>query len=164
MQTGNATLRSMPAGRPAIPFDAAIADAICDAISTQSKGLGQIIEDLGFDISPSLIYKWLQADSAFCERYARAKADQARVLADQISELADIEPRMCEIPTKSGATYEAVDRGHLEWRRQQVEARKWLAAKLLPKVYGERIAQELSGPGGAALQIVSTIPRPKQEE
>lgn len=143
---------------PAIPYDEPLANAIVDAISVSSRSLGKVIEDLNADISPSLFYKWLQQNSLLRERYARARSEQAAVMAEQIGELVDKAPEMCEIPTKAGS-YLSVDRGYLEWRRQQVEARKWLASKLLPKVYGDKLQH--TGEGGGAIQIVSTIPRPQ---
>jgi len=76
-------------GNQPIPYNEQIADQVCDAIATQSKGLGQIIDELQLNVSPSLIYKWIAQNESFRERYARAKADQARVLADEITQIAD---------------------------------------------------------------------------
>jgi hypothetical protein len=129
----------------AIPFDPDIADQIIDSIATTSKGLATIIQDLGLTISPSLIYKWIQQDEAFRERYARAKADQARVMADEIKEIADT-TQVGEITTEKGdGTVEVKRADMLEHRKLRIESRKWLAAKLLPKVYGDKIQQEISG-------------------
>lgn len=36
--------------------------------------------------------------------------------------------------------------------RLRVDTRKWLLSKMLPKVYGDRAALELSGPDGKAIQ------------
>ena len=135
----------MPA---AIEYDESIADAVCDAIATQSKGLGAIIEDLGFQVSPSLIYKWIQQNDSFRERYARAKADQARVMADEITEIAD-NTQSGEIVTEKGdGTVEIKRADMLEHRKLRIESRKWLAAKLLPKVYGDNAKLALTNPDG----------------
>jgi hypothetical protein len=37
--------------------------------------------------------------------------------------------------------------------RLRVDARKWVAAKLLPKKYGDRIQQEVSGPDGGPIAV-----------
>jgi hypothetical protein len=37
--------------------------------------------------------------------------------------------------------------------RLQVDARKWVASKLLPKKYGDKLQQEVSGPDGGALTV-----------
>jgi hypothetical protein len=139
----------------AIPYDEAIADAVCDAIASSSLGLAAIIKDLDVAVSPSLIYKWIQQNDAFRERYARAKAEQARVMADEITEIAD-SPEVGEIVTTKPVVFEGsmlkdsagevvlqteVKRSDmLEHRKLRIESRKWLAAKLLPKVYGDKLA------------------------
>jgi hypothetical protein len=159
----------MPA---AIPYDEEIADAVCDAIATQSKGLGAIINDLGLDISPSLIYKWIQLNDSFRERYARAKADQARVLADEIKDIAD-QQDVGEIVTEKPYTFEGavvtqdgepviiteVKRADmLEHRKLRIESRKWLAAKLLPKVYGDKqLHTGADGEGPVAFVVKSIL-------
>lgn len=130
---------------PAIPYDEAIADAVCDAIASSSKGLAAIIKDLDLAVSPSLIYKWIQQNDSFRERYARAKADQARVLADEIQEIADNteEGVTVTVSEKDGKTTKRGDM--LEHRKLRIESRKWLAAKLLPKVYGDKLDLNHSG-------------------
>jgi hypothetical protein len=40
---------------------------------------------------------------------------------------------------------------HIQRSRLRVDARKWLLAKMLPKVFGDRIAAELTGKDGAPL-------------
>jgi hypothetical protein len=38
-----------------------------------------------------------------------------------------------------------------------VDARKWVAAKLRPRRYGDRVDHEVTGRDGGAIEIVSTI-------
>lgn len=127
-----------------IPFDSTIADAICDAIATQSKGLGSILDDLGKPINPSTFYRWLQRDEELRNRYARARADQAQVMADEIAHIAD-NTELGEVITDKGDKVEIRRGDMIEHRKLRIESRKWLAAKLLPKVYGDKIQQEHSG-------------------
>ena len=131
-------------------YDPVIADAICDAVATQSKGLGAILADLGQPINPSTWYRWVSASADLRERYARAKADQARVMADEIAEIADTTQEGVTITeSPDGITIKRCDM--LEHRKLRIEARKWLAAKLLPKVYGDKL--EHSGPDGGPIQV-----------
>lgn len=80
------------------------------------------------------IYKWLAAQPEFAEQYARARAIQADVLAEEIIAIAD---------DSSGDTYtddegvKRVDHEHVQRARLRVDARKWYVAKLAPKVYGD---------------------------
>ena len=145
----------------AIDYDESIADAVCDAIATQSKGLGTILTDLGLSISPSLIYKWIAQNDSFRDRYARAKADQARVLADEITQIADNTQEGIIVTEKADGSTETKRSDMLEHRKLRIESRKWLAAKLLPKVYGDRIQAEHTGADGGPLMIVSSVPRPE---
>lgn len=48
--------------------------------------------------------------------------------------------------------------------RVEIDARKWFASKFLPKQYGDRIAQELSGPNGGPIQSASVTLQPEQED
>lgn len=38
----------------------------------------------------------------------------------------------------------------------RIDTRKWVLSKMLPKVYGDKVTQEISGPDGGALQLTST--------
>lgn len=68
----------------------------------------------------STVTEWRQEDETFAANYARAREDQADYLAEEIISIAD----------------EAKD---ANLARLQVDARKWKAGKLKPKVYGERL-------------------------
>lgn len=68
----------------------------------------------------STVMEWRAEDEVFAERYARAREDQADFLAEEIIDIADM----------------ATD---ANLSRLQIDARKWKAGKLKPKVYGERL-------------------------
>lgn len=42
-------------------------------------------------------------------------------------------------------------------KRCMIDARKWFASKMRPDKYGDRIQQQISGPGGEALQPVTLV-------
>ncbi|MEX3667997.1 hypothetical protein AB3X82_07315 [Paraburkholderia phenoliruptrix] len=92
-------------------------------------------------------------------RYARAREAQADTLADEMLDIADDGrndwmERLGRDDTPLGWTVngEAVQRSRI-----RLDARKWLAGKIAPKKYGEKIMQEVSGPDGGALQTVTRI-------
>jgi hypothetical protein len=96
----------------------------------------------------STVYRWLAANEAFRDMYAHAREDQADTLADEIQSIAD-EPMLGKkTTTKANGDVETVEGDMIEHRRLRVDARKWVAAKLRPKKYGEHIRTELSGPDG----------------
>ncbi len=75
------------------------------------------------------IYDWIDADETglSAERYARARERQADFGADEIREIADdqsLDPNS---------------------RRIMVDARKWIAAKLKPRVYGDKLDVKHTG-------------------
>lgn len=72
-------------------------------------------------------------EGGFPEHYARARAIRSELYADEIVELADA---VDEDPQRS---------------RLQVDARKWVASKLLPKTYGDKVSHEHSGPAGGPI-------------
>ncbi len=81
--------------------------------------------------------------------YARAREDQADTLADEIVAIADEPAAGKKTTTKANGDVETVEGDMIEHRRLRVDARKWTAAKLKPKKYGER--QALTGPDGESL-------------
>lgn len=79
----------------------------------------------------STVYLWLLKHKEFSDMYARAKEDSADVDADDIKEIAD---DLTEDPQS---------------RRVRIDARKWIASKLKPKKYGDKL--ELAGDPNAPL-------------
>ena len=94
----------------------------------------------------STVMNWLWQESPyredFLERYARAREQQAEILADQIISIADDDSEdiiFAESNDASGMT--AIPKANREFIQRsnlRVEARKWVAAKLLPKKYGDK--------------------------
>ena len=41
-------------------------------------------------------------------------------------------------------------------KRVQIDTRKWMLSKMLPKVYGDKVVAEITGKDGAALEAPST--------
>ena len=85
------------------------------------------------------VYEWLLARPDFADRYARARDEQADTLADEIIAIADEPP--AEVVDDKGIS--RTDSGWVTWQKNRVDARKWVAAKLKPKKYGDR--QTLAG-------------------
>jgi len=104
-----------------------IATEICRRLAL-GESLVKICEEDGFPVQ-STVYLWLQRHKEFSEKYTRARDQQADVLAEQTVTIAD----ETNDPAKA---------------RLQIDARKWFASKVAPKKYGDKIAQELSGPNG----------------
>jgi hypothetical protein len=78
--------------------------------------------------SQQSVYSWLREDGDFLERYARAREEQADKLFKECLEIAD------------KATPE-----NASVARLQVDTRKWAAARLAPKKYGDHISHDVHG-------------------
>lgn len=123
-------------GRPS-KYTKAVADKICLIISTTSKGLKTICRENHDLPSYVTVYTWLNdpKHSDFLNSYTCAKSDQSDVMADEIVEIAD------DSTNDTIKTEEGIELPNHEWiqrARLRVEARKWVAAKLKPKKYGDR--------------------------
>jgi len=89
------------------------------------------------------VRKWAaDPELNFGPHYARAREEQADFYAAEIIEIAD--------SVRSGASSEEVNAARLA-----VDSRKWIASKLLPRRYGDRMTVE--GNPDAPLQTVTRI-------
>lgn len=112
-------------------FDQDTADRICERL-VNGESLRKIC--LSDDMPhAATVCRWLGDNEAFREQYAHARDAQADTLADEILDIADDGSNdfMGEDEKYNG---DAVQRSKL-----RVDARKWLASKLKPKKYGEKI-------------------------
>lgn len=118
------------AGRPALfPLDNPIWQKIIDGIS-DGKSLSSTLRAEGMP-SYSLARQMIKNNPEFRAAYEKAVEDRADRLAEEIIELADQEmPDGLEGPMASA---------WVQQKRMQVDARKWVASKLKPKIYGDRI-------------------------
>lgn len=119
----------MPAGRPS-DYSPEIADVICDRL-IEGESLRKIC--LSDDMpNASTICRWLAQREEFRKQYVHAREAQADTLADEILDIADdgSNDYMGEDKTYDG---DAVARSRL-----RVDARKWYAGKMRPKVYGDK--------------------------
>lgn len=125
----------MPAGRPS-EYTEELAAKICDRIA-EGESLVAICSDPAMP-SRATIYNWFQKHEGFVDNYARAKEEHADAIFDEILLIADT------------ASPEEVQQARL-----RIDARKWMAGKLRPKVYGEK--QEVKHTGGVQIQVVDNF-------
>lgn len=121
---------------------AQICNAICERIG-KGEPLTKICETDGMPVY-STVMLWLSEDKAFSEMYARAREDQADFYADQIVGIADEPVAEFSIEDdEDGAKASVATRLEMERRKQRIDARKWVAEKLKPTTYGNKL--DLSG-------------------
>lgn len=94
----------------------------------------------------STVFKWLNVHKDFVEQYARAKEEQADAIFDEILDIADNSTNdYMTRKNADGTDYEAVNQENIQRARLRIDARKWMAGKLRPKKYGEKIDHNVSG-------------------
>ena len=57
----------------------------------------------------------------------------------------------------AGNTAVVFDATAVARNKLRVDARRWLASKMAPKKYGDKVQAELTGAGGGAIQVASTV-------
>ncbi len=119
-------------GRPS-KYSEEITDVICEEIAL-GRALHKLCEERDDFPGEATVYRWLEEHSNFREKYIRARERQAERRAEELILIADTE--------KDAAV-----------ARNMIDVRKWAAAKLLPKKYGDRTTTEITGANGAPIQL-----------
>ncbi len=118
---------------------------ICERIAG-GESLRQILEADGMPAS-STVFMWLADDSTFSEQYARAREAQADAVFDDILSIADDGTNdWMERKNSDGQNIGWQENGEALRRSQlRIDARKWMAGKLKPKKYGDKLDINHSG-------------------
>lgn len=134
---------------------------ICERLA-DGESLKAMCEDEDMP-SKSTVFKWLAENETFSDMYARARETQADAIFDEILDIAD---------DGRNDWMEKIDSdgGNLGWRENgealrrsqlRIDARKWMAGKLRPRKYGEKLDVEHSGSVGVTFQTVYETPPEK---
>lgn len=108
------------------------------------------------------VFRWLAEDAELRDQYARARETQADSIFDEIIEIADDARNdwMENLDSDGVCIGWQLNGDHVQRSRLRIDARKWMAGKLRPKVYGDKVQQEISGPNGGPVQH-EEVTRPK---
>ncbi len=101
-----------------------VLELLCDGQSFRTIAANRELFPMG--IWPSHLLRWLTEDPARLEQYTRAREAAADLLAEEIIAIAD------DVTTDP------------QCRRVRIDVRKWYAGKLRPKVYGDRVQQDVT--------------------
>ncbi len=166
------TTQSKPKGRGGAPrqYDrAAVMQYVCSELK-KGRSLESICREDGMP-HVGTILTWVDSDpQGVGQDYAHAREIGYRKLADEMIEIADKthewvtiqeldpdgkplfddkgEPRLKKVlmPLSSDV---------VAHKRLQVDTRKWMLSKMLPKVYGDRITNEHTGADGGPIAIAA---------
>lgn len=126
-----------PGGRPS-KYTSELAKKICKKVATTTSGLRRMCQDNSDFPCVDTLLEWRFDFPEFSALYDQAKKHQADLLAEDILDIADDDTRD-DLESESGT------RLNTEWvarSRLRMDARKWLASKLLPKAYGDKVVNE----------------------
>lgn len=144
----------MATGRPTI-YSLELADKICEQIA-----LGNSIRTVCAPAEMpaiSSVYKWIRENESFSQQYARAKSDAADALTEEILDISDDGTNdWMEKHDKDGSCIGYQLNGeHVQRSKLRIDSRKWIAAKLKPKKYGDFQRNEVTGADGGPIQFQS---------
>ena len=127
-------------GRPSIYTDE-LAHEICVRL-----GSGESLRKICLDERiPSIatVMSWLTKKPDFLEQYTRAREIQAETQFDELIDIVDQPPELSHITDKNGELVEVkFDSSYVAWMKLRVDTRKWTAARMAPKKYGEQKTPE----------------------
>jgi hypothetical protein len=132
-----------------------LAERICEGLAS-GRSLLSICSDTDFPLTAGAVRYWEQDDAEFAAQSARARAIGCHKLAEECLEIAD-NARNDWMTANGGDDAGWRQNGeHVQRSRLRIDTRMRLVGKWLPKIYGEKSSTEVSGPGGAPLQVEMT--------
>ena len=123
------------------PYSEELALEICEQIGSSSKGLNTLCKENAHWPDRATIYRWLIRYKPFCDMYARARIAQIDPFVDDVIEIAD-DTSLDHRVNEDGSV--VVDHEHINRSRLKIDTRKWLASKLCPKVYGDKVQSDVN--------------------
>lgn len=142
----------MTAGRPTL-YTEELAEKICGAIASNSLSLDKLSAKLEWFPTKHTIFAWRRQHKEFSHQYAQAKREQIETLVDEILDIADTQALDSTIDDHGNAV---PDNEYIQRSRLRIDTRKWLASKLMPKIYGERVLTEITSAEEKTLSEMST--------
>ena len=128
----------MTAGRPS-DYTPDLADEICARIA-EGESVRRICSDDSMPCAKT-VFTWLRVHPEFLQQYARAKQESADAFAEDILDIADDGSNdwMERFDKDEKCIGWQLNGEHVQRSRLRVDTRKWLASKLKPKKYGDRL-------------------------
>lgn len=109
-----------------------------------------------------VVLRWaMNPTHPFSDHYARAREVGYNRMADQLLDIADDSTNdfMTKV-SRDGEVSLVVNREAMERTRLRIDTRKWLLAKALPKIYGDKVAMEHAGKDGGPIEVAERPQHP----
>ena len=109
-----------------------LGDKICSIVATHTESLEDLVKM--YELPPvRTIYDWLYRNDAFSHNYAKAKQIQAQRMIEELDKIAKEKSYYVDADGN-----QRVDPGFTASQRLIADTRKFIASKLVPKVYGDK--------------------------
>ena len=126
-------------GRPT-KYTKELGEEICNTLARSIDGIRRICKAHPHFPAFETIQEWREKYSDFSNHYEAAKLKQALRFAEDIVDIVDDDSNDIMMTDKGAAVNSAA----IQRARLRMDARKWIACKLLPKVYGDKVQQEVT--------------------
>lgn len=130
-------------GRPTLYTDDLV-NIICDRLS-DGMSLRTVCRSDDMPCKATVL-DWIKNKEGFLDQYTRAKTESADALVDEMLDIADDATNDWMIDNIRGEEapgYKLMGE-HINRSRLRLDTRKWIAARMQPKKYGERIEQNIT--------------------
>jgi hypothetical protein len=144
----------MTPGRP-LEYTQEMGDHICELVSSTGHGLTKLCKLNPELPSKETIRRWRYRVPSFRVQYAQAKLTQADILAEECLDIADEDYGDTKINPVSGE--EVCNTEFIARSRLRIDTRKWLAAKLLPRQYGQAAEEDKQNDKSIVVTIVDRL-------
>lgn len=134
---------------------------------TQGKSLKEICAQKGMPTACAVRLRCLR-DAEFKAEFDVAKQMQAEAWADEALAICDDDSKdWKQISQMSFATgevnlVEVANVMRIQRDKMRIHQRNWMAARFYPKVFGDKVQSELSGPDGKDLPVILNIIRKEE--
>lgn len=136
-------------------YTAEVADAICARLA-EGESLRSVCRDESMPCVKT-VFNWMRTFPEFLQQYARAKEESADALTDEMLEIAD-DGRNDWMERHGEDSVGWVANGeHIQRSRVRIDTRKWLASKLKPKRYGDKVDMTHVGPDGGPIPLSLSV-------
>ena len=141
-----AALLTARIGSP-VRYTTEVADAILTRLAN-GESLKAICRDAGMP-SVVTVRQWVIDDrEGFADLYERARMLCCYAIADELLEIADDSSGDMTVDEDGRIV---VNHENINRSRLRADTRTWLLSKLLPKQFGDKVEQQITGAGGAPL-------------
>jgi hypothetical protein len=140
----------MPGGRPS-DYSPELSAIICERLAA-GESIRTVCLDEDMPAARTL-FLWMQRHPEFLQQYTRAKEESADALVEEMLDIADdgTNDWMMKHDREGAFVGWQANGDHINRSRLRVDTRKWIASRLKPKKYGDKVA--LTGADGGNLTV-----------